>query len=193
VLSDDEWSVLSAHWKAVATMAAIWIVAGMVIFFLRAARPTPDSVARFIESEPLANVATNKRLEVIDQVANQINRLDFEQRQELRKTLGDRRFFESLTEEEQIYFLERTLPEGFRQLMLALNKMTPGRREKIVKRAMEDLERDSPEVAERIGDERARKFLSEGLESFYEDASAEVKLDFAPVIERLQRETQNLR
>jgi hypothetical protein len=174
-------------------MAAIWIVAGMVIFFLRAARPTPDSVARFIESEPLANVATNKRLEVIDQVANQINRLDFEQRQELRKTLGDRRFFESLTEDEQIYFLERTLPEGFRQLMLALNKMTPGRREKIVKRAMEDLERDSPEVAERIGDERARKFLSEGLESFYEDASAEVKLDFAPVIERLQRETQNLR
>lgn len=185
--------MLKTYWKSIAILVGVWIVAGIVILSLRAARPTAESVARLIESQPLAQVSANERRAVIDRVAEQINRLDFEQRQELREKLGDRRFFESLTEDEQLYFLEKTLPEGFRQLMLALNKMTPERREKVVRRAMEDLERDSPEVAQRIGDERARTFIAQGIESFYENASAEVKLDFAPVIELLQRETQNLR
>ena len=164
-----------------------------VVAYSRAVRPTPESVARLIASQPLEGAEPEERRSAIDRVAQAINRLDFEERQELRSRLEDRRFFEQLDEEEQLYFLDRTLPEGFRQMMQALNAMPPERREKLVRRALEDIERDAPEIADRFDDERVRKILTQGLDSFYEEANAEVKLDFAPVIERLQIETQGLR
>ena len=133
------------------------------------------------------------RMAVVERVADQVVRLNFEGRQQLRTTLADRSFFELLTPEERTRFIELTLPEGFRQLMEALNKMQPAARQKLVNRALEDIERDSPEIAGRIDDEQARKILGEGLSAFYEDASADVKLDFAPVIEKLQQSTQSLR
>ncbi len=78
--------------------------------------------------------------------------------------------------------------------MLALNKMDPEKRKKMVQRALDDIDKDTPEIGERINRaEAAQKMISQGMSSFYEEASAEVKLEFAPVIERLQRATQNLR
>jgi hypothetical protein len=71
--------------------------------------------------------------------------------------------------------------------------MDPEQRRKIVKRALDDLEEDRPDLPRRISDEDAKRVIEEGLGAFYEDASAEVKLDFAPVIERLQRSLQSLR
>ncbi len=179
--------------KALAVVVVVWIVAGGVIMWSRAARPTAESVSGYLEKNPLAGLSVEQRSEVLTRAADQLNRLNFEERQKLRALRRDREFFEQLTPTERREFLERTLPEGFRQLMLALNKMGPEARKKIVNRVLEDLERDSPEVAGRIGEADAQKVIAEGLESFYEDASADVKLDFAPVIERLQRATQNLR
>jgi hypothetical protein len=179
--------------KAAAVLAVVWVVAGGVILWSRAVRPTAESVSTYLAKNPLADLAPEKRAEVLARAADQLNRLNFEERQKLRELRRDREFFEQLTPAERREFLERTLPEGFRQLMLALNKMEPEARKKIVNRVLEDLERDSPEVAGRIGEADAQKVIAEGLESFYEDASADVKLDFAPVIEQLQRATQNLR
>jgi hypothetical protein len=179
--------------KAAAVLAAVWVVAGGVILWSRAVRPTAESVSTYLAKNPLADLAPEKRAEVLARAADQLNRLNFEERQKLRELRRDREFFEQLTPAERREFLERTLPEGFRQLMLALNKMEPEARKKIVNRVLENLERDSPEVAGRIGEADAQKVIAEGLESFYEDASADVKLDFAPVIEQLQRATQNLR
>ena len=46
---------------------------------------------------------------------------------------------------------------------------------------------------ERIDRVEVQKMLSQGMDSFYSEASADVKLDFAPVIEQIQRATQNMR
>ena len=181
-------------WKTAAVaLVAIWVVAGVAIFFSRAIRPTPESLAAYIRDNPIEGLTPDRRAGVIEGVADRLNRLTFEQRQQLRETRIDRKFFEQMTPDERRAFLESTLPEGFRQLMLALNKMKPEERKRIVNRALDDISRDSPEIAERIEDEDARKMLSEGLGAFYEDASADVKLDFAPVIEKLQQATQGMR
>lgn len=180
-------------WRAIILFAAVWIVAGAVIFWMRAARPTPASLASYIEKHPIENLAPAKRAEVIERVASQLNALNFDQRQELRKTKVDRRLFEAMTPEEQKSFLDQTLPEGFRQIMIALNKMDPQKRKKIVQRALDDIEKDQPEDMGRLSRDEAQKIISQGMESFYNEASAEVKLDFAPVIEQIQRTTQNMR
>jgi len=177
-------------WRIIIILAAVWLVAGTIIWWTRAARPTPESVATYIKKNSLENVPDAKRAEVIDRVAEQMNRLNFEDRQKLRKLRVDRTFFNTLTPEERQRFLDLTLPEGFRQLMLALNKMTPEQRQKIVQRALDDLEKEDPENGSRVDREGVQKMIGQGMESFYKDASAEVKLDFAPVIEQLQRATQ---
>ncbi len=180
-------------WRAIGIFVAVWLVAAVVIFWARAARPTPASVSAYIEKNPLANLAPAGREKVIGRVAAQLNKLNFDQRQELRKTKIDRRLFEEMTAEERKRFLDLTLPEGFRQLMLALNKMEPDKRKKIVQRALDDIEKDQPENMERIDRVEVQKLISQGMDSFYSEASAEVKLDFAPVIEQLQRATQTMR
>lgn len=179
--------------KTLAILVAVWGIAAGVILSSRAARPTAKSLAAYVEKNPLEGLSGTRREAVIAKVADQLNRLDFEERQELRKIRGERLFFDQMTEAERSRFLEQTLPEGFRQLMLALNKMSPGERKNIVERAMNEIERDSPEIAERMESLDARRVISEGLGAFYEEASADVKMDFAPVIERLQRATQGMR
>ncbi len=78
--------------------------------------------------------------------------------------------------------------------MLALNKMNPEQRKKIVQRALDDIEKDTPGDATSASTaEAAQKMISQGMDTFYQEASADVKLDFAPVIEELQRATQGLR
>lgn len=177
-------------WRIIIILAVVWLVAGSIIWWTRAARPTPASVTAYIQKNSLDNVPETRRTEVIDHVAAQMNRLNFEERQQLRKSRVDRNFFEKLTPEERQHFLDLTLPEGFRQLMLALNKMTPEQRKKIVQRALDDLEKEDPENGARVDREEVQKMIGQGMESFYKDASVEVKLDFAPVIEQLQRATQ---
>lgn len=179
--------------KALAVLLIVWGIAAGVILYSRAARPTAVSLVAYMEKNPLEGLPETQRAAVIAKVADQLNRLNFQQRQELRKIRTERTFFEQMSDAERKEFLELTLPEGFRQLMLALNKMTPEARKKIVDRALDDIERESPEIAGRIESEDAQKVISEGLGSFYEEASADVKMDFAPVIERLQRATQGIR
>jgi hypothetical protein len=174
-------------------LVVIWLIAGGVILFTRMARPTPEGLSAYIDKHPIENLAPAERAEVIAKVADQLNRLDFEQRQQLRQLRADRKLFEQMTAEERARFMDLTMPEGFRQLMLALNKMDPGQRKKMVQRALDDIDRDTPEIGERINREAAQKMISQGMSSFYEEASAEVKLEFAPVIEKLQRATQSMR
>ncbi|GAB4174721.1 MAG: hypothetical protein Fur0032_14420 [Terrimicrobiaceae bacterium] len=145
-------------------------------------------------AHPLAEAGGGEEREkILQRVANDLNRLDFDQRRELREGGELRVFFEALTPGERIRFLDMTLPEGFRQMIQALNKMAPERRKKLVDRALEDLRSASPELAERVNEEEVRKILAEGVGSFYEQASAEVKMEFAPVLEELQKNVQRLR
>jgi hypothetical protein len=45
----------------------------------------------------------------------------------------------------------------------------------------------------KLVDDHAQELISMGLGTFYRDSSAEVKLEFAPVIEELQRRSQSFR
>lgn len=179
--------------KVACVVALVWAVAFGVIFWSRSSRPTARSLSTYMEEQKLEGKTSGERKQIMRHAAEQLNRLDFKEREELRKMRRDRAFFEQLTHEERKEFLELTLPQGFRELMRALNAMAPEERKRIVNRALRNIERDSPEIAERFTKQDVEQVVARGLEAFYEDANTEVKLDFSPVLERLQRTTQGLR
>jgi hypothetical protein len=183
--------------RVAAVLALVWLIAAGTTWMLRSMKPTPESLALYVDSHPIANTSPVDRQRIIDKVAAQLNRLDFEQRRSARTSKSLDGFFRDMTEDERSAFLDKTLPEGFRQMMLALNKMTPEKRKQIVDRALADIEKadaNGPQKSRGPVDEAQRKkIVSQGMSAFYEEASADVKLDFAPVIEQIQRSMQNSR
>lgn len=180
-------------WRGALLLVLIWALAGGALRWVESVRPTPEKLATYLAENSVGTASPAQREDIIARTASQLNYLTFEQRQELRESGSVRSFFEQLTAQERAQFLDLTLPEGFRQLMNALNKMGEPQRKKIVDRVLNNLQTESPELAERIGAPEAQKIISQGLSSFYEEADASVKLDFAPVIEQLQRATQSMR
>lgn len=179
--------------------AAIWLIVATGIYWSRSLRPTPEKISNYLTvSGNLDNLSADKRAALIDRVASDLNRMDIEQRQQLRRgqsPFDD--FFAQLTPPERSAFLDRTLPEGFKQMMIAFNKMKPEQRQRIIRRTLDDLDKTEAEgmrPADRaLETEQTQKIINKGLDSFYNDANADVKMEMAPVIERLQKVMQNLR
>lgn len=173
-------------------LAAIWIVAAIAVWVVRSSQPTPEKIQAYLATDPLATAANpTDRSAIIDRVGNQLNSLEFEERRTLQRSGTMRAFYDSLIDEERSRFLDLTLPEGFRQIMLALNKMKPEKRREIVERALKSIEEGGPpdgdNAREPVDDEMMQKIVAQGMTSFYEEANTDVKLDFAPVIEQIQQ------
>lgn len=184
--------------KIAGILVLLWLSAWGIHYVIGLNKPTPEKLTAYLQQHPIENLTEKEREQVLLQTAKMLNNFDFEQRQKLRRSKELRSFLLALNEEERLRFFELTLPAGFQQMMQALNKMTKAEREKIVQRALRDLdEQESPfrENGEEISlnDPRVRRIIEEGFAAFYRDASAETKLDFAPVLERMQAITQNLR
>ncbi len=150
----------------------------------------------YVEENPVEGKPVSERAKTIESVAKQVNRLTYEQRREVRFSRRLDRFFRGLQPDEQSRFLDMTLPEGFRQMMDALNKMSREERQKFVDRTLRDLQKQegeelSDEARERLEkDGNVDKIIDQGLKSFYSEASAETKMDLAPIIEQMQRNLQ---
>jgi hypothetical protein len=175
----------------------VWLLAAGTAHLVRSMKPTPESLVRYVDAHPMANASTAERRQIIDKVVAQLNRLNFEERRAVRTSKSIDGFFRNLTDEERNDFLDRTLPEGFRQMMLALNKMTPEKRKQLVERALSDLDKananGSDQARRPIDQAQSQKIIKQGMSAFYEEANADVKMDFAPVIEQMQRTMQSLR
>lgn len=177
--------------KAALLLTAIWIVAAGAIFWARSVKVTPATVVAYLESHSIENQSGAERAKTIEKVADQMNALGYEDRREMRVGKRLDGFFRALTPAEQSTFLDRTLPTGFKQMMESLNKMEPAKRKQFVERALRDMrerEGEDPKV-----DQNARKMIDQGFKSFYSDASTEVKMDVAPLLEQLQKNLQGLR
>ena len=180
--------------KLLGVLAIIWLVAGTVIFFARSAKVTPESLVAYADTHPIDGKPAAERAKIIEKLAGQMNELAYEDRRGVRMSKGLDGFFKALTPEEQTRFLDLTLPTGFKQMMDALNKMTPEKRQQFVEKALTDMKKhegERPPDAEL--DANAKKIIDQGFKTFYSDASADVKMDVAPLIEQLQKNLQGVR
>ena len=179
--------------KAALVLVAIWAVAGGAIFWARSVKVTPESLSRYMETHSIEGKAGRARSKIIEDVAEQMNALGYEERREIRVGRKLDGFFKELTPPEQSRFLDLTLPTGFKQMMESLNKMEPAQRKRFVERSLKDMQRDGENPPDRELDANARKIIDQGFKSFYSEANADVKMDVAPLIEQLQKNLQSLR
>jgi hypothetical protein len=177
--------------KAALLLVAIWLVAGGAIWWAKANKPTPESLAAYVQSVSVEGKSATARAKEMEKIAHQLNKLTFEQRREVRMNRKLDHFFRQLTPEEQERFLDLTLPEGFKQMMDSLNKMTREQRQRFVNRALKDLQdqEGQPPLADQ--GQNAQRIVEQGLKSFYSETTAETKLDLAPLIEQFQRNMQS--
>jgi len=89
-----------------------------------------------VQAHPIAGKPEGERGRIIEELAGQMNALPYDDRREVRMSRGTDRFFRDMTPAEQMRFLDLTLPTGFKQMMEALNKMTPEKRQNFVEKAL---------------------------------------------------------
>lgn len=185
-------------------IASIWMAVAGILSITSQHTSTPDKVmtsmlnATWLKDEN-ATVSDAERQKQLDAVIAQVNLLDFDQRKQLREDGQDvtKRFMESLTKEEKGRFLEKTVEMHFRSMMKAFNQMQPEERRRIVEQSRADMQRKKSddrnmENLKKEDEQVFQNVVEKGLGAYYEDASAETKLDLAPLMEEMQQRMRTM-
>jgi hypothetical protein len=165
--------------------------------FVRNQKPTAAKITASIQTTDFASLGEAERQARLDRLISELNRLEFEERQKLQVSRSLDPLVKQMTDAEKFRLVEATLPQGFKQLMESLNKMTPEQRKRFVQRGMQDLDdartRFAPQEPSPVDEEAAQRFIQQGFQSYLENASSETKMDLAPLLEQIQINLQGLR
>lgn len=135
-----------------------------------------------------------RRREDLKEFAEVLNRMDLRERERMREKRVGEDLFNKLSSDERTYFVELTLTASMKRMMQAFDEMEPEKRNKFAQRALKNMEegRDGADLAEMREEnpELLRKITAEGMKAFYQDSSAETKLDLAPVMEAFSEAMQ---
>ena len=189
--------------KAGVVLVLLWAGVWGVSKYVSGLRPTPEKALTFVEENDLSQIEDpEERKQVLGDLADMLNAMDGAEVQEFQEKMfadaenpeeGRRQLFENLSPEEQWYFMEKRIGRAFDQMMQAFNEMDREERKKVVERTLRQMRRDgnangsSLDRLEGQDQKFVEKVTSEGFRAYYEEASAETKLDLAPVLEEMQR------
>jgi len=191
--------------KAAIVLLVLWSAVWGVSKIAGGMKPTPEKTIAFLEKNDLAEIEDpEQRKQVLGELADMLNGMDGAQVQDFQKqvfgdpeaeNIEDRRnqFFDNLSPDEQWYFMERRIGRAFDQMMTAFNDMDRDERKKVVDQTLRRMRNDQSEdrqALERLeGRDREmfEKISNEGFRAYYEEASAETKMDLAPVLEEMQK------
>ena len=187
---------------AAGSLAAVWLLAWGGYTLASRSKVTIEKVQAYVNSVDLQKLGSADRAKAIQNLAEQLNALSFDERRRTRVEGMWRDWFSKMTEEEKGQFIEATMPTGFKRMIAAFEEMPLERR----KRAVDDALKQLREAQKRSGDPRAafagtnappiseelqKKVTTIGLKTFYSQSSAKSKAELAPLLEELQRQMQS--
>jgi len=189
--------------KVGVVLALIWGLVWGVMTITGVFRETPEKVIAYMESHPLAEEEdVDKRRKIIGTLAEKLNQLDHVQINEFggnpeRSREQGEKFFKNMTPDEQLFFMEKRIGKAFNQMMNAFNDMERSERKQLVERTLkrmrdDDGERMQLQRLEETDPAATERIVNEGLRAYYQEASAETKLDLAPLMEQMQRNLQGI-
>lgn len=185
-------------WSA-AALVGIWIAALAGFWVLDSLKVTAAKVRAYVESVDLGKLSAAARAKALQKLADKINALSREERQQMRLDRSAYRWFDQMTEEEKGTFIEATMPTGFKQMISAFEEMPEDRRRRVIGDALKGLREargrapSGPAAMGQgtngppISEELQAKVRTIGLKAFYSQSSAQTKAELAPVLEELQR------
>lgn len=182
--------------QGLAALLLLWGVVYGIVKWAGSIRPTPEKVAAFVAQHPLDEIKdSDERRRVIGDLATMLNAMEPVNWRKIPRTIRGEIFSKHLSTEEQFFFLEKRVGRAFQQMMQSFNEMDRGERKKIVERSLKRMQEQngSPGRLEEADPEVAEKITQAGLKSYYQDASAETKIDLAPLLEEMQRSMTMMR
>ena len=174
--------------KIILALAGLWLVVGGSLWWLDSRKPTAEKVVQYVETHPLDGKSEAERRAIIERVAEQVNQLDPEERHQARPHRSLEEFWRKLTAAEKGHYFELVVPRGLQMAIENFNKMEPARRKREIEKAVKRLREDSEEaLPEDFDPQLAKKFVDEGLRTFYSEGSIEAKMDALPLLEELEK------
>ena len=138
-----------------------------------------------------------RRKKEIRRLAGMYNRLDFAERQKDRDTRSGEDFFKKLNGKEKELFINLTVVESMGRSMEALDQMPPDDRKRFVERGLKEIREGRTEEemqrAEEMDESLLTKISEEGMRAYFDKASADTKMDLAPLMEAVNEVMQGLR
>lgn len=188
--------------RGLAVLALLWLLVTWAGNVAASKKATAGRLAQLVTEADFADWSEGagsaaegaQRREALEEIAEVLNRLDLSERERMREEETGMRLFEKLTAEERAYFVDLTLTRSMQRMMEAFDQMEPAERKKFVQRAMKNMEngRDEDDLARLESEDPALvdKMVSAGMQAYYEEASAETKLDLAPLMDAFSKMMQ---
>ena len=143
------------------------------------------------------NAEAKGRHKQITRIADLFNTLDFAEREKAREQRIGEDFFRRLAQHEKDQFINLTLEESMKTFIRAIDALDPEQRRKFVEDGLREIAAGRTEQEMRrtraMSEDLLRKIADEGLKSYFENASADTKLDLAPLIEAMDDMMKGLR
>jgi hypothetical protein len=130
---------------------------------------------------------SEQRMESIDEIAGTLNRLDLRQRKQLDEQGDVIEMFFRFSKAEKIQFVDLIFNENMERLMKSFDEMPSEERQKMVERSVQDmtdgkgaealarLKQEDPEILNVV--------ISKGFSSYYQGASADIKMSLLPFMD----------
>lgn len=193
--------------KAAVILFAVWMGVWALRSFAGSKRITSARVDREIVAANFADwsngqaerdgIEAKRREGALREIAEMVNRLDFQEREKNRENRSGEAFFRKLSPEEKGLFIDLTVMESMSRFMQSLDAMTPEQRKKFVEQGLKEIREGRTEAemarADELGEELLNKISEEGMKAYFQKSSADTKLDLAPLMEAMNEAMQGLR
>lgn len=187
--------------KGLLAIAVLWSGTFAVIRIVGNLKPTPEKIAAYVEANSLDEISdSGERKKVIGRIAGMLNQLEVDDIRKIeaggRGREAQRKLFSAMTEEEQWYFMDLRMGKAFSQMMEVFNEMDRDERKATVQRALNQIRSGEEGPGQRgplegSDAEMLEKVTNAGLQAYFRDASAETKVDLAPLMEEVQKVMSN--
>lgn len=131
------------------------------------------------------------------QIVEMINKLDFSEREKTRDNRTGEEFFRKLAPEEKDQFVKLTVAKTMETMLRALDGMPPEERKKMIEDGLRDIESgrtaEEMERTRELSEDLLNQITEEGMRAYFEETSAETKLDLAPLMEAMDGVVKGLR
>lgn len=191
--------------KSLVVLALIWALVIAVRFFASSKKITAERLDREVKELAFADWSDNpgsgavarEREEEIRRIADMVNRLDFAERERNRQSRSGEDFFRKLSTTEKNLFIDLTIVESMSRFMEALDQMPEEQRKRFVEQGLKEIQNgrteEEMERAQEMDNNLLTKISEEGMRAYFDKASADTKLDLAPLMEAMNEVMQGLR
>jgi hypothetical protein len=191
--------------KALAVLLLVWAIVFGIRAYASSKKITAERLDQEISKLAFADWSENpgtaaeakKRDKEIRHIADMVNRLDFRERELSRDNRTGEKFFTKLSMQERELFIDLTIVESMSRFMEALDKMPEEQRRSFVEKGLKEINsgrtEQEMERAQQMDEALLTKISREGMRAYFEKASAETKMDLAPLMEAMNETMQGLR